>query len=71
LFRPDYWQRLVDPANPKFRTFANADGKDGLSAVQPLTIGTGKSGFRSGTTEFFNYSTRLTVPAGEVGNSRV
>lgn len=68
---PDYWQRLVDPANPKFRTFANAGGDDGLSAVQPLKMATGNAGFRSNSTDFFNYSTRLTVPAGDVGNARV
>lgn len=71
MFRPDYWQRLVDPANPKFRTFANAGGDDGLSVVQPLNMATGSAGFRSGNTNFFNYSTRLTVPAGDVGNARV
>jgi hypothetical protein len=58
----------VDPANPKFRTFAKADG---LSAVQPLKIGTVSGGFRSDNTDFFNYSTRLTVPAGDVGNALV
>ena len=61
-----YWQRLVDPANPKFRTFANAGDNDVLSSVQPLKMDTGSAGFRSKNTEFFNYSTRLTVPAGDV-----
>ena len=55
---PDYWQRLVDPANPKFRTFANAGNA-------PLAT----AGYRSEHTSFFNFDSKLkplTVPADKV-----
>ena len=61
---PDYWRKLVEPANPKFRTFARA-GHDSASTT-PLTMNpvhsTG-SGFRSEETAFFNFNTRLTATA--------
>jgi len=65
---PDYWRKLVEPANPKFRTFAPAPGPGGHnSAVQPLMMqpATG-SGVQS---DFFKFSTRLTMPAEEVGRA--
>jgi len=42
---PDYWRKLVEPANPKFRTFSQAPGPQ---------------------SDFFKFSSRMTVPAGEV-----
>ena len=62
---PDYWRKLVDPANPKFRTFAPAPTPGGSLVVplhaQPVTG-------QKAQTDFFNFSTRLTVGANDVQN---
>lgn len=55
---PDYWRRLVEPANPKFRTFAPANGGNA-----PLMNSTTN---QKASTDFFNFSTRLTVSADSV-----
>ena len=63
---PAYWQRLVDPANPKFRTLENVNGVgDGLIMNKAHVHATGQ-GYRSSDTKFFNYATRLTVAATDV-----
>ena len=54
---PDYWRDLVNPANRKFETFAQAD-----SALEPLNakpVHAAGQGFRSATTGHFNYQTPL------------
>lgn len=66
VFRPDYWRRLVEPANPKFRTFAPAPGPGGnKSVVHPLMMQP-TTGVQS---DFFKFSTRLTMPADEVSRA--
>ena len=58
--RAAYWRNLVVPANPKFRTFANAGGE---SVFEPLNSkvavhATGQ-GFRSATSDHFNFKTKI------------
>jgi hypothetical protein len=57
------WRRLVDPSNPRFRTLSSVACENGHSGVGPFDVADTQSSFRSTHTEFFNYSTRLTVPA--------
>ena len=54
---PDYWRRLVEPANQKFRTFAPAPG----AANVPLMAQ--QSTNAKAQSDFFKFSTRLTVPS--------
>ena len=61
---PAYWRQLVQPANPRFQTFARA-GAGADSIVAPLNA-QHATGYRSGHTAFFNYNTRLTVSAAEI-----
>ena len=61
---PDYWRQLVEPANPKFRTFAPAPGAgNGIvpMSMAPVTGAKAQS-------DFFKFSTRLTAPAEQVGS---
>lgn len=65
---PAYWRSLVNPANPTYRTFAIASEDKPL--VDKSVMGTGK-GYRSATTDHFNWSmdsnlVTLTVPASRV-----
>lgn len=57
--RPDYWRKLVRPANPKFNTLSKASGINPLQ-MQPVTGTKAQS-------DFFKFSTRLTVPSDDVG----
>lgn len=60
---PDYWRKLVEPANPKFRTFAPAPGPGGHgSVIQPLMM----QPITGAQSDFFKFSTRMTMPADEV-----
>lgn len=63
---PDYWRRLVDPANPKFRTFALADQDSSIMPLKMTPVHSTGNGYRSGNTGFFNFNTRLTVPSDQV-----
>jgi len=53
---PDSWRTLIAPANPKFRTFSVAPGGSSAPLMVQPTGSTPQS-------EFFKFSTRLTVPA--------
>ena len=55
--------QLVAPANPKFQTFASADG---AGPIAHSVTATGRP-FQSAHTDFFNFKTPLTVPAEQVG----
>lgn len=68
---PAYWRQLVQPADPRFQTFARA-GAGADSIVAPLNAqhATG-TGYRSGHTAFFNYNTRLTVSAAEIKSAHL
>lgn len=59
----------MSPANPDYRTFASANDKTPLGEQSVLATG---RGYRSATTEHFNWSmdskvVTLTVPASQVG----
>lgn len=55
---PDYWSRLVDPANSKYRS-VNA------SMTEPLTLAVGQ-GYNGKKGGFFDFPTKLTVSSEQV-----
>jgi len=61
---PDYWSRLVDPLNPKFRSVGN-------NFTQPLVgaVGTGYRG--TSDNSFFNFKTQLTVSSDQLKHANV
>jgi len=58
--RPDYWRKLIEPANSKFRTFSKAPSGSNNQPLMSLPA-EGRP-----TTDFFQFKTRLTVPFDEV-----